>query len=221
MNLNMLEASHKNKVKKFVFISSNTVYPVSDNSMNENDSNYNFFYKYHTVAWMKKFSEIVCDIYSNKIKSKMQTVIIRPGNLYGPHDKFDPGKAKVVPSLITRVVNRENPIIVWGDGMDLKDFLYIEDFCKILAKIIKSEKKFEIFNIASGNSITIKNILNKLIKIEKIKYCRIKYDKTKPTMIPKRLININKIKKKYKFKPSTTIEAGLKKTIAWYKKNYS
>ena len=102
MNLNMLEASHKNKVKKFVFISSNTVYPVSDNSMKENDSNYNFFYKYHTVAWMKKFSEIVCDIYSNKIKSKMQTVIIRPGNLYGPHDKFDPGKAKVVPSLITR-----------------------------------------------------------------------------------------------------------------------
>ncbi|WP_440924845.1 NAD-dependent epimerase/dehydratase family protein [Candidatus Pelagibacter sp.] len=221
MNLNMLEASHKNNVKKFVFISSNTVYPVSDYSMKENDSNYNFFYKYHTVAWMKKFSEIVCDIYSNKIKSKMQTVIIRPGNLYGPHDKFDPGKAKVVPSLITRVVNRENPIIVWGDGMDLKDFLYIEDFCKILAKIVKSEKKFAIFNIASGNSITIKNILNKLIKIEKIKYCRIKYDKTKPTMIPKRLISINKIKKKYKFKPSTTIETGLKKTLAWYKKNYS
>ena len=220
MNLNMLEASHKNKVKKFVFISSNTVYPVSRNSMTENDSNYNFFYKYHTVAWMKKFSEIVCDIYSNKIKSKMQTLIIRPGNLYGPYDKFDPDKAKVIPSLISRVVKRENPITVWGDGKDLKDFLYIEDFCKIFDKIVKSEKKFEIFNIASGNSITIKNILDKLIKIEKIKNCVIEYDKTKPTMIPKRLINIGKIKKKYKFKPTTTIEAGLKKTLFWYKKNY-
>ena len=49
----MLEASHRNKIKKFIFISSNTVYPVSKNSMKEKDSNYNFFYKYHTVAWMK------------------------------------------------------------------------------------------------------------------------------------------------------------------------
>ncbi len=220
MNLNMLEASHRNKIKKFIFISSNTVYPVSKNSMKENDSNYNFFYKYHTVAWMKKFSEIVCDIYSNKIKSKMQTIIIRPGNLYGPHDKFDAGKAKVIPSLIARVAKRENPIIVWGDGKDLKDFLYIEDFCKILDKIIKKEKKFEIFNIASGSSITIKNVLKKLLKIEKIKNCIIKYDKTKPTMIPKRLINIGKVARKYRFKPSTKIETGLKKTLAWYKKVY-
>ena len=43
MNLNMLEASHRNKIKKFIFISSNTVYPVSKNSMKEKDSNYNFF----------------------------------------------------------------------------------------------------------------------------------------------------------------------------------
>ncbi len=220
MNLNMLEASHKNKIKKFIFISSNTVYPVSKNSMAESDSNYNFFYKYHTVAWMKKFSEIVCNIYSNKIKSKMQTIIIRPGNLYGPYDKFDPRKAKVIPSLITRVAKRENPIIVWGDGKDLKDFLYIDDFCKILVKIVKREKKFEIFNIASGNSITINSIIEKLVKIEKIKNCRIQYDKTKPKMIPKRLINISKVVREYKFKPSTNIEAGLKKTLAWYKKNY-
>ena len=217
MNLNMLEAAYSQGVRKFIFISSNTVYPVSNFAMREIDAKFDFFEKYHVVGWMKRFSEIVCEIYSKKIKNPMQTIVVRPGNLYGPHDKFDPAKAKVIPSLIAKIVNRQNPINVWGNGKDLKDFLYIDDFCRALIKIINLNTDFNTFNIASGRSITIKEVLKILMKIENLRNTRIFYDLSKPTMIPKRLISISKIKKQFAYKSLISIEEGLKRTLNWYK----
>ena len=221
MNLNMLEAAYSKGVSKFIFISSSTVYPAGNFAMKERDAKFNFFEKYHVVGWMKRFSEIVCEIYSKKIKNPMKTIIVRPGNLYGPHDKFDPEKAKVIPSLIAKIVNRENPINVWGNGKDLKDFLYIEDFCRTLTKIINFNKDYDIFNIASGKSITIQKILKILMKIENLRNTEIVYDLTKPTMIPKRLICVSKMKKIFKYKSLITIEEGLTKTLNWYRKKKS
>ena len=70
MNLNMLKAATESNVKKFVFLSSNTVYPNSKKTMKEKDINYTFFHKYHVVGWMKLFSEIACNIFSTKSKKK-------------------------------------------------------------------------------------------------------------------------------------------------------
>ena len=220
MNLNTLEAAYEAGIKKFVFISSNTVYPHVDYAVKENDTNYKFFEKYHVVGWMKKFTEEVCEIYSNKIKNKMTTIVIRPGNLYGPHDKFDEEKSKVIASLIRKIVEKQDPIIVWGDGNDLKDFLYIEDFVRALDKIVENINNYQVLNIASGKGITIKEILKKIITIESAEYLNIKFDSTKPTMIPKRLIDISKSKEIINFEPSINMQDGLRKTIDWYKKNF-
>jgi GDP-L-fucose synthase len=168
---------------------------------------------------MKRFTEIVCDIYSSKIKNPMNSVILRPGNLYGPYDKFDDEKSKVVPALIKRVVKKENPLKVWGDGNDLKDFLYIDDFCEAVIKVIETECNNEIFNIASGEGITIKEILSHIINIENSHDLKIEFDLSKPTMIPKRLIDISKAKKILGFEPKIKFSEGIKKTIFWYKEN--
>ncbi|MDA9167834.1 NAD(P)-dependent oxidoreductase [Candidatus Pelagibacter sp.] len=217
MNLNMLEAAYECGVKKFIFISSNTVYPHVDFAVKETDSQYSFFEKYHVVGWMKKFTEEVCEIYSKKIKDKMTTIIVRPGNLYGPYDKFDVEKSKVIASLIRKVVEKQNPINVWGDGEDIKDFLYIDDFIDGLKKIVFNINSFETLNLASGKGITIKEILKMIIRIEKAENLKVEFDKSKPTMIPKRLIDISKAEKIINFSPSTSMENGLVKTIKWFK----
>ena len=67
MNSQMLAASYENKVKKFCFISSNTVYPLTDFAVKEEDVTNEFYEKYFIVGWMKRFSEIMCEMYSNKI----------------------------------------------------------------------------------------------------------------------------------------------------------
>jgi GDP-L-fucose synthase len=220
MNTHMLEASYINKVKKFIFISSNTVYPNSTRSMKEKDSNYNFFEKYFIVGWMKKFSEMMCLMYSKKIKNPMQTLIIRPGNLYGPYDKYSWNESKVVAATIRKVYEKHNPIEVWGDGKDIKDFLYIDDFIACLVKLIKKNTGvFNIFNVASGKQTTINMVLSKLIKIQKIKNVNIVYNKNIPSLIPVRKIDISKIRKFVRWYPRVSLEKGLKKTLEWYKKN--
>jgi GDP-L-fucose synthase len=220
MNLNMLEAAYENKVKKFIFISSNAIYPVTNKAVSENDVNNSFFEGYYIAAWMKRISEIACDIYSLRLNTKMNTIIVRPGNLYGPFDKFHPEKSKVIPSLIRKIINNNKKLDVWGDGMDLKDFLYIDDFNLAIEKIIIKVKTHEVFNVASGQSVSIKQIINKILKNLKIKNCKLNFQKDKPSMIPIRRISINKIKKTVKWRPKTNLEDGLKKTINWYKANY-
>ena len=160
MNLNILKASAKNKVKKFIFLSSNTVYPVGNKSMIEKDMNYDLFSKYFNVGWMKIFSEKLCEMY----KDKMIINIIRPANLYGPHDKFDPIRSKVVPALI-RKFEEHNTIEVWGSGKDVKDFLFIEDFVENLLLVIKKINKFSILNICSSNSVSLIKMIKILKKI--------------------------------------------------------
>ena len=218
MNINMVEAAYEAGVKKFIFISSNTVYPQVDFAVKEEDASFDFFEKYFVVGWMKRFSEVIMEIYSKKIKlNKMVTIVVRPGNLYGPYDKFDSEKSKVIPSLIRKVVERQNPLSIWGDGNDLKDFLYIDDFVDALAEIIKKVDEYTVLNVASGNSVSIKKILNMILKIEKAENLKINFNILMPTMIPKRLINVEKVKKIINFNPKISLEEGLRKTISWYK----
>ena len=214
MNMNILKAASKNGVKKFIFISSNVVYPVSKKNMTENDINYDLFHKYFNVGWMKIFSEKLCEMY----KSKMIIIIVRPSNLYGPNDKFDKLRSKVIPSLI-RKFEKDKIIEIWGDGKDYKDFLYIEDFINGLISITKINK-FDVVNISSGKSVSLKKIINFLIKFYKKSENNINYNKLMPSMITFKKIDNKKFLRVSNLKFKNTIYTGLIKTIKWYRKNY-
>lgn len=220
MNAYMLKASYESNVKKFAFISSNTVYPVSNRPVSENDSCFKFFNKYHIVGWMKIFSEEMCKMYSMHVKPKMKTLIVRPGNLYGPFDKFDPSQSKVIASLIRKFFLKQNPIEVWGNGQDIKDFLYIDDFINGIIKAFTRDDILKPINLASSTPVTIKDVVKNLKKISKAKRVFIKYDISKPTMIPVRLISNAYAKKMINFKVKHTLYNGLKKTFHWYSKNH-
>jgi len=220
MNALMLEASYEANVKKFLFISSNTVYPVTDQPAQENDVINEFYDKYFIVAWMKRFSEIMCEMYATKIKKPMTTIVIRPANIYGPYDDFEWETSHVLPALIRRVVERHNPITVWGDGSDIKDFIYIDDMINGLLLAMERINGFDFLNIASGKQYVLKDLLNLMIGIEGYDGAVINYDTSKPTMIPKRLIDTQKAKSALGFETKTPIEEGLKITINWYKNHY-
>ncbi len=221
MNSLMLEEAHKAGIKKFLFLSSTTVYPISDNPLKEEDVNDEFFNKYFCVGWMKRFSEILCEMYSTKIKNPMTTIIIRPGNLYGNFEKFEWETSHSTAALIRRVIERHNPLVVWGDGNDLKDIMYISDFIDGIISAIEKIEKFDIINLASGKSYSIKETLETILEVDNYTNAKIEYDLTKPTMIPKRLINIDKARKLLNFKPKVDLKTGIKKTIEWYRNFYN
>ena len=217
MNTQMLEAAYAAGVKKVLFISSNTVYPVTDEPVREGDVTNEFFEKYFIVGWMKRFSEIICEMYSTKIKKSMDTIVIRPANIYGPYDDFEWETSHVLPALIRRVVERHQPINVWGDGKDIKDFIYVDDLVEGLLLAMEKIDGFDILNIASGREYCLRDLLDLIIGIDGFDNAEVVFDSTKPTMIPKRLIDPSKAKRALGFVAKTPIEGGLKKTIAWYK----
>jgi GDP-L-fucose synthase len=219
MNAQMLAAAYKENVKKFIFISSNTVYPLTDFAVTEEDVTYKFFDKYHIVGWMKLFSEKMCEMYNDRINNPMRTIIIRPGNLYGPYDKFNRTESKVIAALIRRFYEKENPMVVWGDGGDIKDFLFIQDFIDGMLKATVFENLPGPLNIASGKPVTIKNVIDILKRINK-NNSEIKFDTTKPTMIPVRMISIEKVINLIEWYPKTSLEDGLKFTCEWYANYY-
>lgn len=220
MNALMLEASYFNNVKKFIFISSNTVYPVTNFAVTEEDIDYTFFDKYHIVGWMKLFSEEMCKMYSQKISKPMKTLIVRPGNIYGPYDKFNKKESKVIAALVRRFAENENPLTVWGDGNDIKDFIFIDDFVDGLIEATISNIEGPV-NICSGESVTIKNIINNLKSIAKKDNITINFDSSKPSMIPVRLMSNKNAKKEFNFKIKTNLNEGLAKTLSWYQDFYN
>ena len=220
MNSQILSAAYENNVSKFCFISSNTVYPVTDFPVKENDVNYEFFSKYFIVGWMKLFSEKMSQMYSKHISNPMKTLVIRPGNLYGPYDKFTWKESKVIAALIRKSIERQNPLQVWGDGNDLKDFLYIDDFIDGLLKAFEKFDEFETVNIASSQPVTIKEVLKLILEEDDNLTTKINYDRSMPTMLPKRLINTDKIRNKCDWRPKISLREGLKLTLNWYRNFY-
>lgn len=217
MNSLMLEAAQKAGVKKFLFLSSNTVYPLMDFPVKETDVNYNLFEKYFPVAWMKIFTEKMCEMYATKIKNPMTTIVIRPGNVYGPYDDFDWQSSHVIPALIRKAVERQHPLEVWGTGYDIKDFIYVEDLVEGLILAMEKINQFDQINIGGGKPITLRQVLKEILRADNFKNPKIIFNRSKPTMIPVRLININKARKILDFTPKTSLKTGIRKTVEWYK----
>lgn len=221
MNLAIMEAAYAANVKKFLFISSNTVYPVTDYPVKEDDVTNEFFDKYFIVAWMKRFSEIVCEMYATKIKKPMDIVVVRPANIYGEFDDFEWETSHVIPALIRKVVERHTPLEVWGDGKDLKEFIYIQDFIDGALLAMEKTEGFDILNIAAGSPTTVREVLHNLLDIDDYGDANVVFDETKPTMIPKRLIDPGKAEAELGFKTKTSMYEGLSKTVAWYRSTLS
>lgn len=217
MNTLMLESAYAAGVKKFLFISSSTVYPVTNFLVKETDVTGEMFDKYFCVGWMKRFSEIMCEMYSTKVKPPMQTVVIRPGNIYGEYDDFDWETSHVIPSLMRKVVEKHNPLIVWGDGKDIKNFIYIQDFVDGVMQAMESNENISPLNIAADQHYSVREVLDIMLDIESSDV-RVEFDSSKPTMIPVRLMDTSKASSKIGFKSKVSMRDGLKRTMEWYKK---
>ena len=217
MNALTLDAAYQNQVQKYCFISSNTVYPESDQPMAEDDVTGKFFSKYEVVGEMKLFSEKMVNFYSTKASRKMDTLIVRPGNLYGPYDKFSVEESKVIPALIRRAVRSENPFEVWGDGLDVKDFLYINDFVGAIKAALELDTKNLTVNIASGASVSLRDVINEILALTGNLELEVQFDASKPSMIPKRLIDVRLAAQLLAWQPTVALADGLRETIDWYR----
>ncbi|WP_170291920.1 NAD-dependent epimerase/dehydratase family protein [Heliobacterium mobile] len=220
MNLLILEAAYSANVKKVLFISSNTVYPAYTHPVKEEEMmTGDLFEKYFCVGWMKRFSEIACEMYATKIRNPMQVVVVRPANIYGEYDDFEWETSHVLPALIRKVVERHAPLEVWGDGKDLKDFIYVGDFVEGILSAMEKIEGYEPVNIGSGRSISIREALQTILAVDGYEDAQVVYNQSKPSMIPVRKIDVTKAEQLIGFSAETSFEEGIRNTIRWYRQS--
>jgi GDP-L-fucose synthase len=219
INTLMLEAAHRAGVARYCFISSGAAYPpTGDRPVREEE----MFHAdpadvYFAAGWMKRYAEILCRTYAEKIASPMPTVVVRPSNVYGPYDKFDFAVSHVTAALIRRVVERHDPIEVWGTGEDVRDLIYVDDFIDGLLAAFATERPYVSINICAGTGHTVRQILQKILDVDGYQNADVRCDPSRPSTIPVRLMDNRAARVQLGFEAQTSLEEGLRRTIAWYR----
>ena len=219
INTQMLDAAYAAGVQTVVFVSSTTAYPpTGDRPVREAELLAGYPYeKYYFVGWMKRFTEVLCRMYGEKLPRRMNTVALRATNVYGPGDRFDFATSHVLPALVRKVVERWDPIEVWGTGDDVRDLLYVDDLVDAMLRSAERLEGYHALNIGAGSGISVRGLLELICDIDGYGAPRVVYDPTKPTMIPIRLVDTTLAAALLDFHPQVALREGLARTIAWYR----
>lgn len=208
-------AALKNKADGYLFTSSVAVYQPAEILCEEDvwktmPSKNDWF-----AGWAKRMGELQVEAYRME-HSWTNTAIVRPANVYGPYDDFDPERALFMASKIRAFAERENPIVVWGDGSQLRDFIHSEDAARGI--LLAAENGAGPVNLCSGRPTTVREVVETLAKNADYNP-EIIFDITKPAGDQRRLLDTNRLEA-LGFKPEITLEKGILETLNWYINNY-
>ncbi len=209
-NTNMIEAAlTTSSVKWFLYTSTVGVYTPAE--VFYEDDVWNGFPSRNDWygGWAKRMGELQCEAYEKQF-GEGKCSIIRPANVYGPYDNFDPKNAMVVPSLIRKAY--ENDIIeVWGDGSSIRDFVHAKDVARGMLFAVEN-KITKPLNIGSGTGVSIKELAE---IVSEYFNKPVKWLTDKPSGDAKRIFSMERAKS-YGFENEMSLKEGVVDAIEWF-----
>ena len=211
-NTNVLEAARRNNVEKLVYTSSIGAYSSAEvfvETENRDGSPQDMF-----PGWAKRMAELQIQAY--KQQYGLDWSVVRPCNVYGPGDNFDPNNAMVIPSLMMRIADGEKPLKVWGDGSAIRDFAYSTDVAIGTIQALHFGTRGDFVNLGSGKGYSIKELVETLREFIDFEY---EFDTSKPAGFAKRVMDISRARDWIEYDPKTTLREGLESTWNWFLSN--
>lgn len=212
-NTNVLEAARRNKAEKTVYTSSIGAYSSAEvfkESENREGAPMDMF-----PGWAKRMAELQIQAYGIQYGLDNFSVV-RPCNVYGPGDNFDPENAMVIPTLMCRIHRGEDPVTVWGDGSAIRDFAYSRDVAEGVILALYHGTGGDFVNLGSGDGYSIKELVETLNSFIDFNY---EFDVEKPSGFPRRIMDITLAKETIDYNPTTSLLDGLKETWEWFLEN--
>ena len=220
---NLIHGSYISGVRELIFLGSSCIYPrlcpqpikeeyLLSKSLEKTNEGY---------AVAKISGVLMCQSYNHQYKTNYRCLM--PANSYGVGDKYDKLNSHFFPALIKKVIdakkNSKNFISLWGNGQAKRELIFNEDIAKACVYFLNKKTKETLINIGTGNDKKIIDYAKFIMKM--LNYnVKIKFDKSKPNGVPRKLLDIS-LAKKYGWKAKTSLEAGFWKTYHSFVNNIS
>jgi GDP-L-fucose synthase len=153
---------------------------------------------------------------------KFNSIVVIPGNIYGPYDNFDLEGAHVVPALVRKfveAVETNQPVVeVWGSGRPTRDFVYAGDVAEGMIVAAEKLQSPTLVNMSSGRETSILDLVATLVDVTGFKG-KLRWDASRPDGQSRRLFDVSRAKQELNWEPRTSLRDGLAKTVEWYRAN--
>jgi GDP-L-fucose synthase len=213
MNTNILEACRLNNVSKVLYASSIGAYAAGEVFKEDKGAEGEPMDMF--PGWAKRMAEMQVQAYRTQYGLD-NFAIVRPCNVYGPGDNFDPKNAMVIPALMYRIHSGEDPLMVWGDGSAIRDFAYSEDVARGMILALYHGTNSSFVNLGSGSGYSIRDLVEALNSFISFNY---EFDTSRSGGFPRRIMDISLAREMLGYEPQTSLVEGLKKTWNWYVQN--
>ncbi len=217
INVHMLEAARKTKVKRFLFSSTACVYPMylqkdPDISPLREDQAYPADPE-EGYGWEKLYMEKLCEYYHNDFG--LETRIVRFHNVYGPLGTYEGGKEKAPAAVCRKIAlaKQEDVIDVWGDGNQTRSFMYVDDCTEGMHRLMRSDFSKPL-NLGREDMVTINELVDIVSKVAGKKIEK-RHDRSKPQGVRGRNSDNTLIRQVLSWEPSIPLEVGLLSTYQW------
>lgn len=206
---NLLECAKEKGVGKFIHISTDEVYGslgaqgcfTEDSPLLPNSP----------YSASKASSDLLVRAYCNTFN--LPAVICRCANNYGPYQFTE----KLIPLIITNAMN-DKPLPVYGDGLQSRDWIFVEDQCRALDAVIKGGKNGEAYNIGGNNERLNIDVVKQILDILKKPHSLIKHVEDRLGHDRRYALDSSKIHKELNWSPEVDFKDGLKRTVEWFVK---
>lgn len=220
IGFNLLEAARQRNIRRFLVVSSSCVYPddadvptKEDQALRGAPEAVNAGY-----GWGKRMVELQAQYYADEYG--MEIAIARPFNAYGSRESFEPDKAHVMPALIQKVLNGDDPVIVWGSGNQTRSFVHAKDSALGLKLLTEHYAAADPVNVGHGRETTIQELIERILKITG-KTPKVVFDTNKPEGAARKSADVTKLRNVTNgFTPQITLDEGLEEMIAHFKHTF-
>ena len=215
---NLIDAAHKNDVRKFIFLGSSCIYPKlapqplkEDYLLTNSLEPTNEWYAIAKIAGVK-----ACEAIRKQFKKDF--VSLMPTNLYGPFDNFDLKSSHVLPAMLRKFheasQNNDAPVTLWGSGQPMREFLHVDDLAQAVLFALENVLPEYLYNVGTGTDVSIKN-LAKIIQVTTGHKGDIIWDASKPDGTPKKWMDSSKMHA-LGWQPTYSLSQGIMQTYAWF-----
>lgn len=201
--IRLLDAMRRMGVRKMIFVSSGgTVYGLAKGGRITENTPLNPICPYGV---QKKTIESYLTLYN--YLHGMQNIIMRVGNPYGLGQNVNRMQG-IIPIFIDRILRKE-PLTIWGDGNNIRDYIYMDDLIRAFEAVINYQGKEEIFNVGSGCGYSINEIINIICEELEVKELHIEYTKARNVDVPFNVLDNERIFRETGWKPQIDIYQGI------------